>query len=161
MSEVEFNPEVIDGDNDGIAQDDAVVEAPTEDVEVAPVAEESPVEEVAEVAPVVEEAPAPEPEVILAEEPAEELQALTPVENGVIGTGTVKRKAPAKKAEPQVVEESNTIAVYSSKNLHWPGVGSLLRGYSILSASVADKWVSRNRNVRLATPEEIAQEFGK
>jgi hypothetical protein len=161
MSEVEFNPEVIDGDNDGIAQDDAVVEAPTEDVEVAPVAEESPVEEVAEVAPVVEEAPAPEPEVILAEEPAEELQALTPVENGVIGTGTVKRKAPAKKAEPQVVEESNTIAVYSEKNLHWPGVGSLLRGYSILPASVADKWVSRNRNVRLATPEEIAQEFGK
>lgn len=161
MSEVEINPEAIDGDNEGIAQADAAVEAPVEDVEVAPLVEESPVEEVAEVAPVVEQAPASEPEVILAEEPAEELQALTPVENGIIGTGTVKRKAPAKKAEPEAVEESNTVAVYSAKNLHWPGVGSLLRGYSILPASVADRWVSRNRNVRLATPEEIAQEFGK
>jgi hypothetical protein len=112
-----------------------------------------------------EEEPAPEADanVILAEEPVEELPAITHVENGVIGTGTVKKKSTAKKTEPKVEGEDpgNTLAVYSLKNLHWPGVGSLLRGYSVIPAKTAEKWVSRNKNVRLATPEEVAEEFGK
>jgi hypothetical protein len=111
-----------------------------------------------------EDKPAPEAEtnVILAEEPVEELPAITYVENGVIGTGTVKKKATAKKTQPEVEEDpGNTLAVYSLKNLHWPGVGSLLRGYSVIPAKTAEKWVSRNKNVRLATPEEVAEEFNK
>lgn len=103
-----------------------------------------------------------EPNVILAAEPTEDQPALTQVANGVIGSGVVKKKT-TKKTEPKVEEEDlgDTLAVFSSRNLHWPGVGSLLRGYSVIPAKIAEKWVSRNKNVRLATPEEVAEGFTK
>lgn len=74
-------------------------------------------------------------------------------------SGVFKAKEPKKKA---VKEEAapKTVAVYSGKNLHWAGVGSLVRGYSILPEAIAEKWIAKNSNVRLATPEEVAKEFG-
>ena len=76
--------------------------------------------------------------------------------NGTIGSATAKDKdTPAKKAP--VTEK---VAVLSEKNVSWSGVGTLYRGYNFVTKSAADKWVTKSF-VRLATPEEIAREFGK
>lgn len=59
------------------------------------------------------------------------------------------------KEEPQ-----EKIALYSIKNLHWSSVGSLERGYNIVSKEDSEKWLSR-RDVRIASPEEVAKFYGK
>jgi hypothetical protein len=69
-----------------------------------------------------------------------------------------KATAKSKEVKPAVVNEK--VAVYSSKNLTWNGVGKLYRGYTIVSAESATKWVNHPA-VRLATPEEVAKEFKK
>lgn len=87
--------------------------------------------------------------------------AVAPIADGVIGSSTkiveVKEKDPAVVAEPK----QETVAVYSSKNVSWDGVGKIKRGYNILPKDVADKWITtRSHHARLATPEEVAKEFG-
>jgi hypothetical protein len=52
------------------------------------------------------------------------------------------------------------VALYSIKNLHWSGVGSLERGYNIVSKEDSEKWLVR-RDVRIATPDEVAKFYGK
>jgi len=52
------------------------------------------------------------------------------------------------------------IAVYSTKNLHWNGVGSLEKGYNILSKEDSEKWLA-NKSVRVATPDEVAKFYRK
>lgn len=52
------------------------------------------------------------------------------------------------------------VAVYSLKNLHWRGVGALEKGYNIITKEESVKWLT-NRNVREATPEEVAKHYGK
>ncbi len=54
---------------------------------------------------------------------------------------------------------ANKVAVFSTKNVNWPGVGSVVKGYNIVSQENADKWATRS-HIRIATPEEVAQEFG-
>lgn len=51
------------------------------------------------------------------------------------------------------------IAVYSEKNMYWPGNGRVEKGYSIMTASTAKKWIDRGW-IRQATPEEVASEYG-
>lgn len=91
-------------------------------------------------------------------EPAE-VAGLTAVSNGVIGTGKV---APKPKPAPKVVKPVQTekVAVYSSRNATWNGVGKVYRGYNIVTKEQSDQWLKRD-HVRLATPEEVAKEFGK
>jgi hypothetical protein len=84
--------------------------------------------------------------------------ALTPVTNGVIGSGKAdlsKKEKPAttKKAQEQV-------ALFSTKNVYWDEYGHLNRGYNIVSKTKAEAWLTRG-HVRLATPEEVANAFGK
>jgi hypothetical protein len=50
------------------------------------------------------------------------------------------------------------VALKSTKNVHWQGVGRLYRGYNIVKKDAAEKWLKRE-HVTLATPEEIAREF--
>lgn len=57
-------------------------------------------------------------------------------------------------------EKAETVAVFSSKNVTWSGVGKVYRGYNIVEKEAADKWLTRD-HIRLATPEEIKEEFGK
>lgn len=52
------------------------------------------------------------------------------------------------------------IAVYSAKNLYWGGVGSLERGYNIVTKEESEKWLT-HKAVREATPEEVAKHYGK
>jgi len=52
------------------------------------------------------------------------------------------------------------VALYSIKNKHNSQIGSLKFGYNIVTKEVADKWLAI-KGVRLATPEEVANYYGK
>ena len=136
--DVKFNPEAKDGDGDGMVQDGTEFERPIEDLAVDPT--ETPADDV-----------------ITAPEPVESAPAITPVADGVIGTGTTTKK-PKAKAQP-VESTTEKVALYSEKNIYWDGVGKILKGYNIVSADAADKWLKRSY-IRLATPEEVKQQFG-
>ena len=115
-----------------------VVEAPVEYVE-EPVIE----------APVVEavvEAPA-------AEEP---VQALGFTETGAIGS--MAADGPSKTINSDV-NLSGKVALFSTKSVRWEEVGSLSRGYNIVTQKQADKWLTRG-HVRIATADEVQKAFG-
>ena len=148
--------------NENPIVEEAVYEAP---VFEAPVVEEPVVEHIVET-PVVEEAFVPphleaEPDAIAA--PAysapEEIQALGAVAEGVIGATTAAVAAPRKK-NSKSQEKKETVALYSTKNVSWSEVGKVYRGYNIVEKDAADKWLTRS-HIRMATPEEVAKEFGK
>lgn len=88
-----------------------------------------------------------------------DVAGITAVANGVIGTGKVTPK-PKNVVKQQDKPEVEKVAVYSSKNVTWTGVGKLYRGYNIVTKEAADKWLTRD-HTRLATPEEVAKEFGR
>jgi hypothetical protein len=64
------------------------------------------------------------------------------------------KKTPIKKKS-----KKNTMAVHSTRNVFWPGVGEVTRGYNIINEEVAGKWLTRS-HIRSATPDEVAREFG-
>jgi hypothetical protein len=78
--------------------------------------------------------------------------------NGAIASaGADKRE---KKNEALVKKEKpETVAVFSTKNVVWDEVGKLSKGYNIVQKDKADKWLKRS-HVRIATPEEVARDFG-
>jgi len=119
--------------------------------EAAQAAAEAASSSVVEVAEVVVEAPA--------YQAPEEVQALGSVAEGVIGATTAP-KAPEKIKTPKARNEEETVAVKSTKNVSWPGVGKVYVGINIVPKSAADKWVTRS-HISLPTPEEVAREFGK
>ena len=53
-----------------------------------------------------------------------------------------------------------TVALHSTKNVIWEGVGKIEKGYTIVPKAIAEKWLTRS-HVREATPEEVAREYGK
>jgi hypothetical protein len=125
-----------------------------------PIVEETAVVETTPEEPTVVEAP--KPDAITA--PAypstnEEVQAIGPVDNGVMGTKSVPKREPrpaAKSAKEDLVEK---VAIYSTKNVDWEEVGKVYKGYNIVTQEIADKWLTRS-HVRLATPEEVKKAFG-
>jgi hypothetical protein len=52
------------------------------------------------------------------------------------------------------------VALFSTKNVTWSEVGKVYRGYNIVEKDAAEKWLTRS-HIRIATPEEVAKEFGK
>jgi hypothetical protein len=132
-----------DYNNPFSAEEHDHVEAPVVEAPAEPVAE--PVVE----APVVEavvEAPA-------AEEP---VQALGFTETGAIGS--MAADGP-KAVITQSVDLSEKVALHSTKSIRWEEVGSLSKGYNIVTKAQADKWLTRG-HVRIATPEEVQKAFG-
>jgi hypothetical protein len=99
-----------------------------------------------------------EESVIVAEEPVKSKPALGPVEGGALGT-TVIAEEPKKKPAAKPAKAEEKIAVFSTRNVTWNGVGKVYRGYNIVTQEQADKWVTRD-HIRLATPQEVAKEFG-
>lgn len=70
---------------------------------------------------------------------------------------------PRQDEDPNAVKIENPkqkVAVYSKGNIYWSGVGSLEKGYNIVTKEASVKWLTR-KNVRAATPEEIAKHYGK
>jgi hypothetical protein len=141
-----------------------IVEETTHEAPVfeAPVAEEpvveAPVVEHVVEAPVVEEAAQAVVEAPAYQAP-EEVQALGSVESGVIGATTAPRASERKKSA-KAAEAKETVALYSTKNVTWSEVGKVYRGYNIVDKDAAAKWLTRS-HIRIATPEEVAKEFGK
>lgn len=62
--------------------------------------------------------------------------------------------------EKKVEKEREKVALWSASNVRWTGVGSLSKGYNIITKEAAEKWLTRN-GVRQATPEEVATHYGK
>lgn len=69
----------------------------------------------------------------------------------------VKESKPKKKET--AAETRKDVAVYSERNLYKYELGELSKGYSILPAAKADKWVASTKKVRIATPEEVARYY--
>lgn len=138
---------------------EAIAEAVEEKVEELS-APEPVVEPVVEEAPVVVE-PVKEDVITGSSMPASEnVNMVGLVGNGAIGSVTAPRpkKSGAKKSAPE--KKAETVAVYSTRNVTWNGVGKVYRGYNIVEKTAADKWLTRD-HIRLATPEEVAKEFGR
>jgi hypothetical protein len=80
------------------------------------------------------------------------------LKSGAFGSASAEKaeKKPAKKQEPK----EETVAIHSTRNVTWNEVGKVYTGYNIVKKSAAEKWLTRG-HIRLATPEEVAKEFGK
>jgi hypothetical protein len=88
---------------------------------------------------------------------AQESQAVGAVANGAIGSST--RTIVAKTELPAKKKNVEKVAVFSTKNVFWPGVGKIAKGYNIIEKDKLDQWLARD-HVREANPEEVAREFG-
>ncbi len=140
--------------NENPIVEETVYEAPVFEAQVV---EEAVIEHGEEIT-VVEEAAQAVVEAPAYEAP-EEVQALGSVAEGVIGATTAP-KAPAKKKSAKAAEVKETVALHSTKNVTWAGVGKVYRGYNIVEKDAAEKWLTRS-HIRTAAPEEVAKEFGK
>lgn len=87
-----------------------------------------------------------------------EPQDLGSINNGTIGTGAKKKIEKKENFINRSSEQKEKVALYSSKNLSWTGVGKLIKGYNILNKDAAEKWLTKS-GVRIATPEEIKKEY--
>jgi len=84
-------------------------------------------------------------------------------ENGAIGVAKADikpKKVASSNGKSATAKKKETVAIYSERNVSWTSVGKVYRGYNIVTQEQADKWLTRS-HCRLATPEEVAQEFGK
>lgn len=77
--------------------------------------------------------------------------------NGAIGSSGANKKD---KVAPKTTKEVDKVAVYSTRNVTWNGVGKVYRGYNIVTKDEAEQWLKRD-HIRIATPEEVAKEFNK
>jgi hypothetical protein len=63
------------------------------------------------------------------------------------------------KKEVLVPPAKAIVALFSTRDVTWEGVGTVKPGYNFVSQEQADKWIKRN-HIRIVTPEEIELEFG-
>lgn len=77
--------------------------------------------------------------------------------NGTIGSPGANKKD---KVSPKKEVKVEKVALFSTRNVTWPGVGKVYRGYNIVTKEEADQWTKRD-HIRVATPEEVAKEFGR
>jgi hypothetical protein len=127
------------------AEEQAHVEAPVV---------EAPVEHVPVAEPVVEpvvEAPAVEAPAVV-----EPVQALGFTETGAIGSMAADGPSKTINTDVDLLEK---VALHSTKSVRWEEVGSLTKGYNIVTKAQANKWLTRG-HVRIASPEEVQKAFG-
>lgn len=80
--------------------------------------------------------------------------------DGVIGSKAADRVFSKPVQVQTKTDDSNKEAVWSDKNIRWSGVGTLTKGYNIVTKEAAEKWLVRE-GIRKATPEEVATHYGK
>jgi hypothetical protein len=88
----------------------------------------------------------------------EELEEVTPVVEEVAEIVKPAKAESKKKAKP-VDDSEKIVAVFSTKNVTWNGVGKVNRGYNIVTEEEAEQWATRS-HIRIATPQEVAKEYG-
>ena len=86
-------------------------------------------------------------------------EAIGSIPSGAIGIKKAEDIFKKTKDVEIVKVKPETVAIHSTRNVSWPEIGKVLRGYNIVEKDVADKWLTRE-HIRLATPEEVAREFG-
>lgn len=82
-------------------------------------------------------------------------------ENGAVGSRAAD--AALTKRNVQETNEDSSLekaAVWSNKNIRWNGVGTLSKGYNIVTKEAAAMWLKKE-GIREATPEEVATHYGK
>jgi hypothetical protein len=106
-----------------------------------------------------EEAKEPEAENVISSDKAATSPnlSITSNEENVIGSASANKKEAIK---PSAAKNKDMVAIHSTKNVSWSGVGSVSRGYNIVTKEASVKWLTRY-HIRLATPEEVARDFGK
>ena len=100
-------------------------------------------------------------DVITAPVPEDLVPGLGPVANGVMGTSLMSKteKPKISKSKPKV-DGVEKVAIFSTKNVSWAEAnGRVYRGYNIVKKEAADLWLTKDF-IRLATPEEVAKEYG-
>jgi hypothetical protein len=103
----------------------------------------------------------------LLQEEAEELAAKEQAEaivEAVEETPVVEEVVPVvekteKPAKTEKKSAEKTVALLSTRNVSWNGVGSVEVGYNIVTAEQAEKWLTRN-HITVATPEDVAKGYG-
>jgi hypothetical protein len=112
--------------------------------------------------PVQEPVQAPEPvqepvveAVVQAPAVEEPVQALGFTETGAIGS----MAADGPKKTVKVEGLGDKVAIHSTKSVYWSEVGSVTKGYNVVTKQQADKWLTR-KHVRIAEPEEVKKAFG-
>ena len=95
--------------------------------------------------------------------PKTEKDVVGQLDSGAIGVTTQKiqpKKVASSNSKTSAKKKADKVAIYSERNVSWTEVGKVYRGYNIVTQAQADKWLTRS-HCRLATPEEVAKEFGK
>lgn len=165
MADVEFNPDATDGDGDGLVQDGTPFERPVGEMPEGfnPDAKDGDgdgmVQDGTEFERPVDEVITSKATKVVTDKElaADEVEGIAPVADGVIGTGTVKKSKPAPKKV--AAPKAETAAIFSDRNLVWPGVGKITKGYNFVPKSDAAQWVTLE-GVREVTPEEIKTNLG-
>lgn len=81
--------------------------------------------------------------------------------NNVIGSGAADRALQKLVvSEPVQQDQSNKVALWADKNMRWQDVGTIVKGYNIVTKEAAEKWLKKGF-AREATPEEVAAYYGK
>ena len=163
MTDETYNPDATDGDGDGIVQDGTEFERPVGtqlegfDADATDGDGDGMVQDGTKFERPVK------PTVIDGKSygGSDETEVLGPVKDGVIGAVKAKKAAP-KPAPPKTTGREDKVALFSEKNVMWQDHGRIQKGYNFIPESLAKKWLDREFPfLRLATPEEIKQEFGK
>lgn len=66
---------------------------------------------------------------------------------------------PEKREEVKKETSGEKVALFSDRNLTWNGVGSLQKGYNIVTKEASEKWL-QHKAVREASPIEVANYYG-
>jgi hypothetical protein len=85
------------------------------------------------------------------------VQGLAPISSGAIGVGKQARPKKEKPVEPKQGKEK--VAIKSTKNVSWMGVGQVKLGINYVSAEEAKEWSKRD-HITVLKPEEVAKEYG-
>jgi hypothetical protein len=92
-------------------------------------------------------------EVVIEETPVEEVPVVEEP------APAVEEKSVAKPAKAEKKSAEKTVALLSTRNVTWNGVGSVTVGYNIVTEEQAEKWLTRS-HITLATPEDVAKGYG-
>jgi hypothetical protein len=66
---------------------------------------------------------------------------------------------PAKTPKVEKKPTEKTVALLSTRNVSWNGVGRVEVGYNIVTEEQAEKWLTRN-HITVATPDDVAKGYG-
>lgn len=80
-------------------------------------------------------------------------------ENNVVTVGSANTFNNKKKVSPEKTDSIEKVALYSEKNMNWVSVGTVKKGYNVVTKEAAEMWLTR-KGVRETTPQEVATHYG-